>query len=112
VVALGLAALLAACGSASKPAPTSAQVRQRACKRVEAVLSNGPDPDADPVGYAQAQILPLGQIRSADTGLTRAIQMLASAYRQFSHTNGSSPAKTAVDSDTKTIESLCPGIEL
>lgn len=112
-LALLLSLLLAACGSSSSSKPlTSAQVKQRTCKQVEAVLSDGPEPEADPVGYAQAQILPLRQIHTTNARLAAAIGGLASAYQQFTRTEGASGAKTAVNSATGTIKALCPGIEL
>ncbi len=104
------AVLLTACGSSSKPL-TSAQVKQQTCKRVEAALSDGPDPEADPVGHAQAQILPLHEIHTSDTKLASAISDLASAYQQFTASDGASSATTAVNSATSTIKALCPGIE-
>lgn len=107
-----LALLLAACGSSSKPKLTSAQVTRQACKRVEAALSDGPEPEADPVGHAQAQILPLSEIHTTNPRLASAIETLDTAYRQFSATKGGAPAKAAVESATKKIEALCPGIEL
>lgn len=111
IAALVLAVLLAACGSSSsKPLP-SAQVKQKTCKQVEAALSDGPDPEADPVGHAQAQILPLREIHTTDTRLASAISDLAAAYQKFSSTNGASQANSAVSAATKTIERLCPGIE-
>ncbi len=45
------------------PRPPARRSKQT-CKQVEAVLSDGPDPEADPVGYAQAQILPLREIHT------------------------------------------------
>jgi hypothetical protein len=113
--ALGLATLLGACTSqtpAAKPTPkpVSAAAVHAACSQVSAVLSDGPDPDADPVGYAEAQILPLGQIRTSDTQLRAAIGRLASAYRTFFDSNGSSSAaKLAVATASKRIDSFCPG---
>jgi hypothetical protein len=107
-----LLALLAGCGSSSRPTLSNAQVKQEGCKQVEAVLSDGPEPEADPVGYAQAQILPLRQIHTTDVKLARAITGLASAYRQFSSSDGSSSAKGAVNAATSTIKTLCPRIEL
>jgi hypothetical protein len=102
--------LLGACGS-SKPALSSAQVKTQTCKQIEAVLSDGPDPEADPVGHAQAQILPLREIHTSDGTLHRAIDTLAAANQSFSSTSGSSAAKSAVSTANKTIEHLCPGIE-
>jgi major membrane immunogen (membrane-anchored lipoprotein) len=115
-VAMALAVLLGACGSSSsKPAPSSAQsaqVKKQTCKQVEAALSDGPEPQADPVGYAQAQVLPLHQIHTSDGTLRQAIGTLAGAYQAFSSTHGASQAKSAVSAASKTIERLCPGIEL
>jgi hypothetical protein len=80
------------------------------CAQVSAVLSDGPDPDSDPVGYAEAQILPLGQIHTSDAQLRAAIGKLASAYRAFFDSNGSSSsAKLAVVAASKRISSFCPG---
>jgi hypothetical protein len=113
LLAAGVAALLlTACGSSSKAALTNAQVRRQTCKRVEAVLSDGPEPQADPIGYAQAQILPLREIHTTDAKLTSAIGTLASAYRRFTVSDGASSAKAAVDAATKAIAIECPGIEL
>ena len=112
--ALTLAALsllglgVVACGS-SKPAPSSAQLSRQACKQVEAVLSDGPEPEADPVGYAQAQVLPLRQIRTSDGKLRRAIETLASAYQSFSASDGAGSAKSAVSRASKTLDTICPG---
>jgi hypothetical protein len=109
--ALGLAALLGACSSQAPAAkPVSAAAVRATCTKVSAVLSDGPDPDADPVGYAEAQILPLGQIRTSDVRLRAAIGKLASAYRTFFDSNGSSStAKLAVATASKQINSFCPG---
>ena len=65
-VAALLATGLTACGS-SGPAATAGAAstartgtaRARDCERVGVVLADGPDPGADPVGYAESQILPL-----------------------------------------------------
>jgi hypothetical protein len=111
-MAVAFAVLLGACGSSSKPAPSSAQVKKQTCKQVEAALSDGPEPQADPVGYAQAQVLPLRKIRTTDGPLHQAIYILAGAYQAFSSTHGASQAKGAVGAASKTIEHLCPGIEL
>ena len=47
------------------------------------MLADGPDPDADPVGYAQAQVLPLRQLKISDTTLQKAVQKLATAYQAY-----------------------------
>jgi hypothetical protein len=115
LIASGLAALLAACASpaaASRPAAatTPATEVHLTCSQVSAVLSDGPDPAADPVGYAEAQILPLGQIRTPDPQLRAAISQLARAYQEFFDSHGTlATAKTAVASASKRIDSFCPG---
>jgi hypothetical protein len=76
---------------------------------VSAVLGNGPDPGADPVGYAEAQILPLRQIKTSDKDLKRAIDDLASAYQQFFRTNGGSAATHAVSRAAANVNAICPG---
>jgi hypothetical protein len=111
LAALGLAALLGACTSQAPAShPVSAAAVHTTCTQVSAVLSDGPDPVADPVGYAEAQILPLDQIRTSDAQLRAAISKLAGAYRSFFATNGSSSAaKVAVATASKQINALCPG---
>jgi hypothetical protein len=101
-----LVALLACgCGSSAHASAT-----ENTCQQVSAVLSDGPDPGADPVGYAEAQILPLRQIRSADPALRAAIGRLADAYQQFFATDGkSSGAKNAVAAASNRLNSICPG---
>ena len=116
LTSLGLSALLGACSSAASSsgpaagATASTTAVRTACTQVSAVLSDGPDPDSDPVGYAEAQILPLGQIHTSDAQLRAAIGKLASAYRTFFDSNGtSSSAKLAVATASKRINSFCPG---
>jgi hypothetical protein len=108
LVALALAAaLLAGCGSpASHP---SGSALQPVCQEVMAVLSDGPDPGADPVGYAEAQILPLRQVHTADADLRTAIDNLASAYAQFYRTNGTHAALQVVNQASKQVNAICPG---
>jgi hypothetical protein len=107
--------LLGACGSAAgsgspAAASPSAVAAEPACQQVGGALSDGPDPDADPVGYAEAQILPLRQIHTQDKALRAAIGGLADAYQSFFTSNGkSSAAKEAVAVASKKINSLCPG---
>src|ERR1700739_3266433 len=77
---LAAALFLAACSSGSHPAPSDAAAASAGCTQIRAALADGPDPGADPVGYAEAQIKPLRAIRTGDTGLRAAIGSLASAY--------------------------------
>jgi hypothetical protein len=106
-------AVLLACGCSSSAAASPAaagSATESTCQQVSAVLSDGPDPDADPVGYAEAQILPLRQIRSANPALRGAIGELADAYQQvFSSDGKSSNAKETVVVASKKLNSICPG---
>jgi hypothetical protein len=111
-LALSLVVLLACgCGSSSSAsARAPASVAQSDCQRVSAVLSDGPDPDADPVGYAEAQILPLRHIGVGNLALHGAITQLADAYQEFFASNGkSSSAEEAVAVASKNLDSICPG---
>lgn len=75
-----------------------------------AVLSDGPDPAADPVGYALAQVRPLRQLDlTGDPALRRAVDNLAAAYQSFYATNGAAPAKAAVSRAGAAVDRLCPG---
>jgi hypothetical protein len=109
---LSLVVLLAcACGSSSSSAAgASTPAVQATCQQVSAVLSDGPDPDADPLGYAEAQILPLRGISASDQTLRTAITQLADAYQAFFNSNGkSSSAKEAVTVASNKLNSICPG---
>jgi hypothetical protein len=112
-----LALTVAACGSSSaqpSAARTSAALLgsavQQDCTSVSDVLSDGPDPDADPVGYAQAQVLPLRQLTISDSALHRDVLALASAFQVFSA--GSHPGGTAdalkVAKAENAVNSICP----
>jgi hypothetical protein len=104
---LTLALLLSACGGS---ASASAAATKKACQQVSAVLSDGPDPDADPAGYAEAQILPLRQIHAPGGNLKKAISQLDAAYQQLFASNGKSDAATsAVAAASKKVNSICPG---
>jgi len=96
---------LTGCGGSG----SSGQTTQPACQSVSAALADGPDPDADPVGYAEAQIIPLRQIHASDSALQTAIDNLASAYEQVFETEGSSSSENAVTAATKQVNAICPG---
>jgi hypothetical protein len=111
--ALALTVLVSACGSSGHPAASGAAkaptAKQQTCEQVAAVLSNGPDPDSDPVGYAEAQVLPLQQIHSPDQSLGAAISTLAAAYHSFYVADGTgSGVKSALTTAVNKINSLCP----
>ena len=108
------AASLAACSSAAA-APSSTALYGTAikqqCTAVADVLSDGPDPDADPVGYAEAQVLPLRQLKIADTALRGAVQQLATAYQAYSTATGAAGTVAALRSSKAEAEvnAICPG---
>jgi len=96
--------------SPSSTASASTTALASACEQVSAVLSDGPDPDADPVGYAEAQILPLRHISVSNQALHSAVTQLAGAYQNFFTSNGkSSNAKEAVAVASSKVNSICPG---
>jgi hypothetical protein len=111
-VAAFLAVAVTACGSSSsssssKPAASAVlgtQVQQD-CTAVADVLSDGPDPDADAVGYAQAQVLPLRQLKISDVALHSDVLALANAYQAFG--TGSGTAATVTKAENS-VNSICP----
>jgi hypothetical protein len=100
--------LVTACGS-SRPAAASATAVSKTCTVVGGALADGPDPDSDPVGYAEAQIGPLRQIHTSDGALQTDVRALATAYAgEFAH--GTSAAATvAIAAASKKIDAICPG---
>ena len=114
MTSLAMMLLVSACGSGEQTAAsatqTHAQQVQQTCQQVSAVLSDGPDPEADPLGNAQAQILPLEQVHASDQTLSKAISALASAYSRYIVANGTDKAaKSALTAAINRINSLCPG---
>ena len=107
-----LLALVSACGSPAKTGTSAASLTsiQAGCQQVAAVLSDGPDPGADPVGYAEAQVLPLRQVQTSDQALQVAISSLVAAYQGFYQADGKGKAvNAAVTGAANKINSLCPG---
>ena len=107
VLSAGL--MLSACGS-SPSATNHAKVVKAACLKVAADLSDGPDPSDDPIGYAEAQIRPLSQIKVHDAVLQNAIHYLDVEYKIFYQTNGAAASKRAVNAALKIIDVYCPGV--
>jgi hypothetical protein len=109
-----LALTVAACGSTSSSSTTASanlgSAVQQDCTSVADVLSDGPDPDADPVGYAQAQILPLRQLTIKDASLHQAVLTLANAYETFSTSSSSNRAASsaAVTKAENEVNKICP----
>jgi hypothetical protein len=96
--------------SAAKP-PSSSETASiaAACQQVAAALADGPDPGADPVGYALAQIKPLRAIQTSDEPLRSAIVGLASACQSFYDDNGTKAATALVTSASNRLDKFCPG---
>jgi hypothetical protein len=112
-----LALAVAACGSASSQTSSATALGsavQQDCTTVSDVLSDGPDPGADPVGYAQAQVLPLRQLTISDATLHNAVLTLASAYQTFSTSTSTSTTSThasaalAVSKAENEVNKICP----
>jgi len=107
-----LALTVAACGSSSSRSSTAilGTAIQQDCTAVADVLSDGPDPGADAVGYAQAQVLPLRQLDIGDATLRRAVLALAAAYQTFSTASGAgrSAAAVQVTKAEKAVNAICP----
>jgi hypothetical protein len=106
LLAAGLLAL-SACGPAASSSASAAV--KSGCQQVSAVLSDGPDPGTDPVGYAEAQIRPLRQIHTGDKSLRAAADRLSSAYQRFFDSNGAGSAGQAVHRASHDLDAICPG---
>jgi hypothetical protein len=107
---LACSALISACGSSSASSSSPSGALGSTCTQVGGVLSDGPDPGVDPVGYADAQILPLRQIHTADPSLHRAIDDLASAYQRVERSNGATAATKAAAHAASRLDAICPGV--
>jgi hypothetical protein len=102
---------VAACGSSSPAASATilGSSLQQDCTNVADVLSDGPDPGADPVGYAQAQVLPLRQLTISDSALRRDVLALADAYQAYSTGKGAGATAAQVTKAVNAVNSICPG---
>ena len=93
----------------------AAQVLDKApaalCGQLDAVLSDGPDPGADPVGYALSQILPLGQIHTSDRSVATTVGRLTAADRALVDSKGADRSATkAIAKADKALNAACPGV--
>ncbi len=105
VVATGLVSVT---GTISASAATTKHGPARQCTAVADVLANGPTAHVDPVGYAEAQVLPLRQLKLSDPTLRRAVRQLDSAYAAVNASNGSHKAKTAAKAAAARVDAICP----
>ena len=106
VVLLSTIGLATGCGGSSASGPSTAQT----CSHLSAVLGDGPDGDADPIGHAQAQVIPLGRVHTSNGALQDAVDGLARAYAAYTAQNGSAKAKHAVAAATAKLSAICPGV--
>lgn len=112
MVAAALPLALAACGStgsAGSSSATTSGATTGACREVAAILTDGPDPGADPVGYAEAQVIPLKGVHTSDSQLRRSITALSAAYERFYDSDGSATARQALNQAVRRIDATCPG---
>ena len=123
VALLGGSLVLAACGSGSGSAgagsatdgggaaKAQAKAPSSLCQELNAVLADGPDPDADPVGYALSQILPLQQVHSSDAAVMASVGQLVAADKTFDRSNGADKsAAAAIQKNYRALDRACPGV--
>ena len=104
------APLLSACSSGGGAAHAST-APTAVCQKILAVLSDGPDPDADPVGYALSQIKPLGLIHTLDHSVEESLTHLIAADRQLVDSSGSDDAaKMGIKKADAALNTACPGV--
>jgi hypothetical protein len=106
------ALLLGACSSSAQNASSTASPAsvKATCEVIGAALADGPDPSADPVGYAEAQVLPLRQVRTDDAKLQEVVKALARAYQQQFASDGAPSATRAVNKASGQLNAICPGV--
>jgi hypothetical protein len=81
------------------------------CQKLFGDFANGPDSDADPVGYALSQIKPLSEIHTSDDAVSAPLTKLISADRALVDSDGSDhAAKTAIAKADKVLNTACPGV--
>jgi len=104
--------LIAACGSsASSGSSSQAKAPAAFCQKVLAVLSDGPDPGTDPVGYALSQIGPMEEVHTTDHALATTLSALIAADHALVDSNGSDHAATkAIAKSYDALNAACPGV--
>jgi hypothetical protein len=113
---VSLPLFVAACGGSGSPTRAAAgssggAASSSACARLLAILSDGPDPGADPVGYAESQILPLTQLHIANPALSSSVQRLLRADQALFKSDGSdAAAKTQITAADRALNDVCPGV--
>jgi len=80
------------------------------CEQLTGVLADGPDPDADPVGYALSQIMPLQGLHTSDSSAMATVSSLADADQALVNANGADKSATAtIKHDDAALDRVCPG---
>jgi hypothetical protein len=110
--AIALASVLATSGVTGTPAASASTSSSltTSCRSVTNVLSEGPTPSVDFVGYAEAQILPLRKLKITDTSLKKAVSGLDKAYEKVYATNGSKASTKASAAAFKSVKRICPKV--
>jgi hypothetical protein len=109
---LALTLLVGACSSSSHASVALLGSKtQQNCTAVTDVLADGPDPDADPIGYAEAQVLPLEQLKISDPALRIAVKNLSASFGVYSSATGAAQHEDAalVTKAEGAINAVCPG---
>lgn len=115
VAALAATTMAACSSSGTSPSASATQAgaaKAQDCLALSGVLSDGPDPDSDAVGYAQAQVLPLQKLTVGDPAVRSAVSQLDAAFQAFSADDGSAQSQNAakVASAEDALNKLCPGV--
>jgi acyl CoA:acetate/3-ketoacid CoA transferase alpha subunit len=109
---LGLAACSSgsSSGSGSSASGGAAIAPAALCEQLNGVFSDGPDPDADPVGYALSQIMPLQGLHTSDSSAMATVSSLADADQALVNANGADKSATAtIKHDDAALDRVCPG---
>jgi hypothetical protein len=106
------APLWSACSSSSSGGGRAAKPPAALCQKLGGIFADGPDPDADPVGYALAQINALASIRTTNYAVRAAVTKLVPADRALVSSNGSDHAATAtIKKEDAALNRSCPGVD-
>ena len=110
--------VLGACSSAGSAARNAggggaalSKAPEALCQQLDGIFSDGPDPGADPVGYALSQIQPLKGLHPSDTSITAALARLIPADQQLVSSSGADKAAaTSIRQADEAINRSCPGV--
>jgi hypothetical protein len=110
--AIVAAPLWAATSGAGARTLHAAKAPASLCENLSGIFSNGPDPDADPVGYALSQIKPLGDVHTSDHAVHSDLTKLIAADRALVASGGSGHRATVDSKDIKKddhlVNAACP----